>query len=101
MNNPYSKVARIKLLSIVITIAVISVFVYTMQNEVISTVTKIIAGMSLFVGGWAVHFFLDTKINSIKCPSCQKPILIKTAWYDQNGLLSEPYKKCHFCGYEF
>ena len=94
------KISGYKLISLLCSIACIGLFVYVLSSDDLSMGVKIAAGMFACILVYAVHSIYLSKVASLCCPKCGKPIMTKSEFPD-DGLLIEAYDECYFCGHKF
>lgn len=96
-----NKVKLYKSTNICISTIVVFVGGMLLLNSEIHTEYRILTFLGLFALLFIVNAYFHSKIHSLRCPNCNKPIMTKTGNLDQKNVFMSAYSKCYFCGYEY
>ena len=95
------KINAYKAIAIVTSVVCVFVAVSIFFDAEYPVGTKIFVGISAFVAIFAVQAIYYTKVGSLKCPKCQKPVMTKSSPLDQQQVSLKAYEKCYFCGHRY
>ena len=95
------KLNTYKLASMLATLVCLVVFVVLVTNESLSVIFKVVAGFLDFFCIIGFHAYYLHKVDSLRCPNCQKNVMSKAILPDQSLISLKPYERCYFCGHEF
>lgn len=98
MNDISSKIANYKLYSVLLSLAWAVIVYAVVANIPVIIGIKIFVIMVGIIVFIAIGVYFRHKTASLKCHKCHKPILIKSNYLDETGILDTSYEKCHFCG---
>jgi len=100
MKTPGKTVFDYKVLLTIIEFILVTTLFVVVNNDSYSVSIKIIIGLIIVIIGTVIWIWVDSKMNSLKCPKCKKPILLKRDWFHFWDS-TNPTKKCYFCNHEF
>ncbi len=100
MNKPDKIVFDYKVILTAIEFMLATALFIVVISDEYTVLHKIITGFIIVIIGTIIWIWVDSKMNSLKCPKCKNPILLKRDWihfWDS----TKPTKRCFFCNHEF
>lgn len=101
MNRINKKITKHKLAYTSIAITVFFIAIRILLDGSVEVLPKILVGLGTLVLLKIINAMYHSKLSKIVCPNCGKPVMTRTAWFDQNQHFISSYEKCYFCGTKF